>query len=154
MPSTPPPTIRPAAPPDLAAIERIAKNAYAPYIARLGREPAPMLEDYSCLVLARQVWVLQEQDAIAGFVVLLDAQEALLLDNLAVSPEAQGRGHGRQLLAFAERQALAAGHSCVRLYTNQAMTENIALYGRHGYVETHRAVENGLHRVYMSKPLD
>ncbi|AZC19624.1 MULTISPECIES: GNAT family N-acetyltransferase [Pseudomonas] len=154
MPSTPPPTIRPAAPPDLAAIERIAKNAYAPYIARLGREPAPMLEDYSCLVLARQVWVLEEQDAIAGFVVLLDAQEALLLDNLAVSPEAQGRGHGRHLLAFAERQALAAGHSCVRLYTNQAMTENIALYGRHGYVETHRAVENGLHRVYMSKPLD
>ncbi|MBC2656414.1 GNAT family N-acetyltransferase [Pseudomonas sp. MSSRFD41] len=154
MPSTPPPTIRPAAPPDLAAIERIAKNAYAPYIARLGREPAPMLEDYSCLVLARQVWVLEEQDAIAGFVVLLDAQEALLLDNLAVSPGAQGRGHGRQLLAFAERQALAAGHSCVRLYTNQAMTENIALYRRHGYVETHRAVENGLHRVYMSKPLD
>lgn len=47
-----------------------------------------------------------------------------------------------------------AGHSCVRLYTNQAMTENIALYGRHGYVETHRAVEHGLHRVYMSKSLD
>lgn len=149
-----PPTIRPAALPDLSAIERIAKSAYAPYIAQIGREPAPMLEDYSCLVLAEQVWVLEEEQAIAGFIVLLGAQEALLLDNLAVSPEAQGRGHGRQLLAFAEQQALAAGHSCVRLYTNEAMTENIALYGRHGYVETHRTVENGLHRVYMSKPLD
>ncbi|MGC5702087.1 GNAT family N-acetyltransferase [Pseudomonas sp. NFXW11] len=149
-----PPIIRPAAPPDLAAIESIAKSAYAPYIARIGREPAPMLEDYSCLVLAHQVWVLEEEQAIAGFIVLLDAQEALLLDNLAVSPEAQGRGHGRQLLAFAETQARAAGHSCVRLYTNEAMGENIALYGRHGYVETHRAVEHGLHRVYMNKSLD
>ncbi|MEN5259184.1 MULTISPECIES: GNAT family N-acetyltransferase [Pseudomonas] len=149
-----PPTIRPAALPDLAAIEGIAKRAYAPYIARIGREPAPMLEDYSCLVLARQVWVLEEQQAIAGFVVLLDAHQALLLDNLAVHPEAQGRGHGRQLLAFAEQQAVAAGHRCVRLYTNAAMSENIALYSRHGYVETHRAVEHGLHRVYMSKPLD
>lgn len=149
-----PSIIRPAVPDDLLAIESIAKRAYAPYIARIGRQPAPMLEDYSCLVLAAQVWVLEDQQAIAGFIVLLDAQETLLLDNLAVSPEAQGRGHGRQLLAFAEQQALAAGHSCVRLYTNQAMSENIALYVRHGYVETHRAVENGLHRVYMSKALD
>lgn len=83
-----PPTIRLAALPDLAAIEGIAKRAYAPYIARIGREPAPMLEDYSCLVLAQQVWVLEQEQAIDGFIVLLDAQEALLLDNLAVSPEA------------------------------------------------------------------
>ena len=33
------------------------------------------------------------------------------------------------------------------------MTENIALYSRIGYVETHRAEENGLRRVYMSKRL-
>lgn len=148
------PIIRPAALADLPAIERIAKSAYAPYIARIGREPAPMLEDYSCLVLAQQAWVLEEDETIAGFIVLLDAQEALLLDNVAISPEAQGQGHGRRLLAFAEQQARLASHSCVRLYTNQAMTENIALYGRHGYVETHRAVEHGLHRVYMSKSLD
>jgi hypothetical protein len=33
------------------------------------------------------------------------------------------------------------------------MTENIALYGRIGYAETHRATEKGLNRVYMAKPL-
>jgi hypothetical protein len=33
------------------------------------------------------------------------------------------------------------------------MTENIALYTRKGYVETHRAEENGLRRVYMQKDL-
>ena len=33
------------------------------------------------------------------------------------------------------------------------MTENIALYSRIGYVETHRAEEKGLRRVYMTKSL-
>jgi hypothetical protein len=33
------------------------------------------------------------------------------------------------------------------------MTENIAVYARAGYVETHRGVEKGLHRVYMTKRL-
>ena len=33
------------------------------------------------------------------------------------------------------------------------MTENIALYSRIGYVETHRAEEKKLRRVYMAKRL-
>ena len=33
------------------------------------------------------------------------------------------------------------------------MTENIALYSRIGYAETHRIEEKGLRRVYMAKPL-
>ena len=33
------------------------------------------------------------------------------------------------------------------------MTENIALYTRLGYVETHRGEEIGLMRVYMRKTL-
>ena len=33
------------------------------------------------------------------------------------------------------------------------MTENIALYARLGYAETHRAEEKGFRRVYMAKPL-
>jgi hypothetical protein len=41
----------------------------------------------------------------------------------------------------------------VRLYTNEAMTENIALYSRIGFMETHRAEERGLRRVYMIKTL-
>jgi hypothetical protein len=33
------------------------------------------------------------------------------------------------------------------------MTENIALYGRIGYVETARVTEKGFDRVYMTKHL-
>jgi ribosomal protein S18 acetylase RimI-like enzyme len=77
----------------------------------------------------------------------------MLLDNVAVSPDAQGLGLGRKMLEFAERAAVAAGYRSIKLYTNEAMTENIGLYSRIGYVETHRAEENGLRRIYMSKPL-
>ena len=44
-----------------------------------------------------------------------------------------------------------AGYATVRLYTNEAMTENIKLYAKIGYAETHRAEEKGLRRVYMAK---
>ena len=67
-----------------------------------------------------------------------------------VDAGAQGLGYGRLLLEFTERQAWQGS---IRLYTNEAMTENIALYARKGYVETHRAEENGLRRVYMQKEL-
>jgi hypothetical protein len=33
------------------------------------------------------------------------------------------------------------------------MTENLALYSRLGYVETHRGEEKGFPRVYMAKRL-
>ena len=33
------------------------------------------------------------------------------------------------------------------------MTENIALYLRLGFAETHRAVEDGYERVFMRKPV-
>jgi ribosomal protein S18 acetylase RimI-like enzyme len=56
-------------------------------------------------------------------------------------------------LEFAEQAAIKAGYRSIQLYTNEAMTENIALYSRIGYVETHRGEEKGLRRVYMTKQL-
>ena len=38
--------------------------------------------------------------------------------------------------------------------TNEAMTENLAYYARHGYVETHRAEQDGFQRVFFRKPID
>ncbi len=145
--------MRPATVHDVAAIEAIVQAAYSPYIARIGRKPGPMLEDYRQRVEAGDVQVLENARQVQGFIVLLEADGALLLDNLAVALEAQGLGFGRLLLDFAEQQAIDAGFAVIRLYTNEAMTENIALYHRRGYVETHRAEEHGLRRVYMTKPL-
>jgi ribosomal protein S18 acetylase RimI-like enzyme len=77
----------------------------------------------------------------------------MLLDNVAVAPAAQGSGLGRLLLEFAEHAATKAGYHAIKLYTNEAMMENIALYSRIGYAETHRVEEKRLRRVYMRKLL-
>jgi GNAT superfamily N-acetyltransferase len=146
-----PPLIRPATVDDITAIKAIVHAAYSPYIERIGRKPGPMLDDYRQQVAAGRVHVLEHAGQVHGFVVLIHHEKYLLLDNLAVDPGAQGLGYGRLLLEFTESQAR---QGAIRLYTNEAMSENIALYTRKGYVETHRAEENGLRRVYMQKDLN
>jgi ribosomal protein S18 acetylase RimI-like enzyme len=112
-----------------------------------------MLDDYAALIGQGYVYVLSDERGISAILVLIPEERALLLDNVAVRPDAQGRGHGRTLIGFAERMARERGLGAIRLYTNEAMTENVALYGRMGFVETHRAEEHGFRRVYMTKLL-
>src|ERR1700736_3215583 len=97
----------------------IVEQAYRHYIARIGKPPGPMLDDYAARVLEGVVWVLEERAIIAGVIVLLPTTDYLLLDNIAVSPARQGLGLGRRLLAFAEAEALRRGYCEIRLYTHQ-----------------------------------
>ncbi len=112
-----------------------------------------MLDDYAALIAANRVHVVERDGLVQGLVVLIPEHDAMLLDNVAVASAARGTGLGRTMLQHAERVARAAGYGRIKLYTNEAMTENIALYGRIGYSETHRAEEKGLKRVYMGKSL-
>jgi GNAT superfamily N-acetyltransferase len=147
--------IRCARPADRAAIERIVRAAYGLYVERIGKPPGPMLDDYTALISDGRVSVLEEADrTMAAIIVLLPEPDHLLLDNIAVRPDRQGQGLGRRLIAFAEEQARRLGHSEVRLYTHEKMTENIALYTRLGFVETGRGQQAGYNRVFMAKRLD
>jgi ribosomal protein S18 acetylase RimI-like enzyme len=146
--------IRPAHADDAAAVGQLVHDAYTHYVARLGKPPGPMLDDFARRIADEQVWILEDDGALAGILVLEDAENgALLLDNVAVAPTAQGKGYGRALVEFAEAEARRRGHTQVRLYTNEVMTENIALYRRLGFAETGRVSEKGYERVYMAKPL-
>jgi GNAT superfamily N-acetyltransferase len=147
------PHIRAATAADVLAIANIVDQAYRHYIARMGKPPGPMLDDYAARVLEGAVWVLEEGAAVAGIIVLLPAPGYLLLDNIAVSPARQGFGSGRRLLAFAEAEALRLGYSEIRLYTHQTMVENRRLYASIGYEETGRGTEAGYDRVFMRKQL-
>jgi N-acetylglutamate synthase-like GNAT family acetyltransferase len=91
--------IRAATAADVPAIVDTVDRAYRHYIVRIGKPPGPMLDDYAARVSEDAVWVLQDGPAIAGILVLLSAPEYLLLDNIAIAPELQGRGLGRRLLA-------------------------------------------------------
>ena len=143
--------IRRATTSDLPGIQQLMVEAYTKYIERIGRPPAPMTADYATALRHSRVWVLEHDDAIVGALVTEAHADHLLLETVAVAPSAQGSGYGRLLLERAERDAAELGLTEVRLYTNEAMTENLSFYPRHGYRETHRAVDDGFSRVYFSK---
>lgn len=146
--------IRAAEPADQSAIETIVRAAYAIYIPRIGKPPGPMLDDYARLIADGAVSVIEEAgEEIAALIVLLPKPDHLLLDNIAVRPDRQGKGFGRALIEHAEREAARLGFREIRLYTHEKMTENIALYTRIGFVETGRGHDGGYDRVFMSKPL-
>jgi len=146
--------IRPAEPRDRTAIEAIVRAAYSVYVERIGRSPEPMLDDYARRIADGAVSVLEDEDgAVAGLVVLLSKPDHLLLDNVAVRPDRQGRGLGHHLIAFAEREARRLGYAELRLYTHRTMTENIRLYAQLGFVETGRGRQAGYDRVFMCRYL-
>ena len=133
------------------AVRRLVLDAYGHYVARIGKPPGPMLDDYAQRIAQRQVSVIEEDGRLLGILVLEEESDAILLDNIAILPAAQGRGLGRALIAHAEAETRRRGHGLLRLYTHVLMTENIRLYGRLGFRETGRGEEKGFERVYMAK---
>ncbi len=129
--------IRPAPRREASIVATIVHDAYVGYQTSIGTTPGPMLDDYNDLVGRGLVHVLEENGEILGLVVLIPEERTMLLDNVAVRPQAQGRKLGSHLIAFAEQQARAAGYGSIRLYTQQAMTANRARYKHLGFVETH-----------------
>jgi len=142
---------RPATAADLPAIREVVGAAYARYLSRMDRPPAPMLADYGAAVDAGQLWVTGRP--VAGLIELTEAGDALHVGNVAVRPGSQGTGLGRLLMDFAERRAILLGLTRLSLYTNEVMTENQAIYTHLGYREVSRHTENGYRRVYMEKLL-
>ena len=146
-------SIRRAEPLDALDVEECVRAAYAKYLLRMNKPPGPMLADYGAVIAQHQVWVVDDQEVCAAVPVLIPEQEYLLLENIAVHPRQQGRGLEHALMAFAETEAMKQGFGALRLYTNERMTENIALYTGLGYEETGRMVQDGYSRVFMRKCL-
>jgi GNAT superfamily N-acetyltransferase len=111
-----------------------------------------MDDDYDARRADGELWVVDDGE-LAGTVLLRTEGDQLLVDNLAVDPARQGEGLGRALLDFAELEAGRRGLRSLRLYTNAAMTENIAMYGRLGWEEYERTTEGPYSRVYFRKPV-
>ena len=144
--------IRRARAADLAAVREIVAAAYGVYVERIGRRPAPMDDDYDERLRDGRLYVADD-GSVAGLIVLIPASDHLLVENVAVAPARQGEGIGRALLAFAEEYATELGLPELQLYTNAAMTENLAFYARLGYREDDRRTEEGFQRVFFSKPV-
>jgi len=121
---------------DAAAARDLTREAYAKWIPLVGREPKPMTADFDAAIRDHRLDLLCQGERIVALIETIAEPEALLIENVAVSPACQGRGLGRRLMAHAERLAAAMGYGEIRLYTNARFVENVALYQRLGYAMT------------------
>ena len=108
-----------------------------------------MSADFATAVAADHVVVIETAGVIDGYMVAWPESDAYFIENIAVDPARQHQGLGRKLIDHAAAEARRHNLSAIRLYTNAAMTENLSMYAHIGFVETHRATENGFDRVYM-----
>ena len=118
---------------DAGAIRDLTRQAYAKWVPLIGREPKPMTADYDAAVQKHRFDLLYVDGTLAALIETIREADHLLVENVAVSPDFQGRGLGRKLMAHAEVLAREQGFDTIRLYTNQRFAENIALYRRLGY---------------------
>ena len=135
----------------MPAVENCADKAYRKYVVRIGKAPAPMIADFAEKQSLRQLYVACVADELAGFVVLISEDHHMHLENVAVLPEFAGQGIGRALIGFVEQKARDGGLSRVELYTNEKMSENLALYPKLGYTEIARKQQDGFNRVFFRK---
>lgn len=126
---------RAAAAEDAPALRALVDAAYGHYVDRIRDRPKPMDADDDQVVRTRSVAVAEAGGEIVGVIVHGSDEDGYLIDNVAVAPDRQGEGIGRDLIDRAERSAARAGFDTVRLYTHELMTENRALYERLGYIE-------------------
>ncbi|MCG8545722.1 MAG: GNAT family N-acetyltransferase [Alphaproteobacteria bacterium] len=146
-------SIRRATPDDLAAVTACARAAYEMYVPRIGKEPAPMVADFSAQIASGKVYVVLVEGSVEGYAVFYPEGDHLHLENIAVFPHNRGRGLGGRLIAFVEDEARRLGLAAVELYTNEKMTENLRMYPKLGYAETGRRREAGFDRVYFRKEI-
>lgn len=136
---------------NVEAVRAIVRAAYARWVAVIGREPLPMVADYDKAVRDRAVTLLTGGGELAGLIETYRRDDHLWIENVAVHPREQGKGHGRRLLAHADDLARAAGLNEVRLLTNAAFESNVALYKKTGFVIDRAEPFRGGTTVFMSK---
>ena len=147
------PELRRATDADAGAITELVIAAYRHYEPLIGRTPLPMLVHYADAVREHEIWVLELDGGLVGILELQPRADQMWVENVAVAPRWQGRGFGRLLLRHAEAEAARHGLHEIGLLTNERYLDNIAMYTRHGYLETHRVPHQGTDLVFFRKQL-
>ncbi len=125
-------------------------SAYTSYVERLKGAFLPPLEaDYKEEILNFPVWVVEENNVIIGGLVLFFEKEKASILNVAVHPKAQGRGLGKFLINFAEKEAIKNECVKINLATHILLTENILFYEKLGFEVT----DSDENKIYMMKNL-
>lgn len=130
-------TVRLAAREDAAAISRTLLEAFGEirehYTDEAFEVVTPKPEEVAERFAEGPIWVAELDNEIVGTVSLTTEPEGLYVRSLAVSPSAQGRGIGRQLLNALHERAAGEGIDRIFLYTLPFQAGARAMYERCGY---------------------
>jgi GNAT superfamily N-acetyltransferase len=113
-----------------------------------------MTADYDRAVTEHIIDLVEERGEPLALIEMVAAPDHLLIENLAVRPDQQGRGLGDLLLRHAETLALSMQFAETQIYTNAAFASNLAFYSKRGYEEYRREkVVSGSTTIFMRKKL-
>ena len=122
------PVIRPGAPTDLRAVERIEHASFDdPWL------PAALLQELVPSGL-RFPLVAELSGEVVGFLMAWRTPDELHILNVAVAPARRGQGLGAALLGSALAEARRCGLARVTLEVRPGNTAALALYRAHGFV--------------------
>lgn len=116
---------------DLAGLVGLEKTCFEPCVRESPGTIRRSLSSHH-----QEVWILELRGRIAGAVFLRQHPLALRVYSLAVSPEMQGRGFGRQLMQLAEERAMALGKSCLILEVRAKDEKVHSWYRNLGYTDS------------------
>ena len=137
---------------DARAVRDLSRAAYARWVPLIGREPLPMTADYDRAIASHIIDLFEEGGQLLALIEMIEQEDHLLVENIAVRPDQQGKGLGDWLLRHAEGIARSLDLEETRLYTNAAFISNLAFYTKRGYEEYRRgAIVPGTTTVFMRK---
>src|SRR5947207_6523953 len=90
---------------DVANVQALTRSAYAKWVSLIGREPMPMTADYDRAVADHIIDLWEEHGQLLALIEAIPASDHLLIENIAVRPDQQGKGLGGKLLHHAEELA-------------------------------------------------
>ena len=131
-------SLRRAEPADASAIRELSRAAYAKWVPVIGCEPLPMTADYDQAVRRHIIYLHEERGELRALIEMVVETGHLVIENIAVRPDQQGKGIGDRLLRHAEVVAASMNIREVQLFTRVAWVSNIAFYSKRGYQEYDR----------------
>ncbi|MEQ1765540.1 MAG: GNAT family N-acetyltransferase [Pyrinomonadaceae bacterium] len=129
--------IRLATPDDSTAIADVLRDAFTVYRKNYTEESFAVVTPATDVILGRfeegPMWVAEMDGEVVGTVSLTTEPEGLYVRSMAVSPNAQGRGIGHQLLNAVDEYAESTEFERIFLYTTYFVPGAKEMYAKHGY---------------------
>ncbi len=139
---------RAAKPVDSEAIRLCIARAYASALSDIADLP-DVTSGIEQDIAAHNVIVATERQHLLGVIIFDETPDAVMIFNLAVIPEAQGRRVARRLLDLAESHARDQKREFLRLKTHKLMQDTRSVYRHLGWAE----VETTQNAVLLEKPV-